>query len=80
MNDALAFVVDPVGPESIVVCGAVKSGAPKVSTSCGWLLPASRLSNCCSASAFSAASRIRKPRLTPAEYIARTCEVTLNSR
>ena len=73
-NVALAVRGRPVGPESIVVCGASKSGSPNVSTSCGGLLPVSRLLNCCSASPFSAASRIRKPWLAPASYIARTCE------
>ena len=59
----------PRGSESIVVSGARLSGAPKVTTSCGGSLPFSRLWNCCSASWFSAASRIRKPWLAPASYM-----------
>src|SRR5918999_2217084 len=65
VNAALGSVVEPCGPASSVVSGAVKSGEPKVSTSCGRLLPCSRLLNACSASWFSLASRIRKPRLVP---------------
>src|SRR5918999_1714831 len=61
VNDGLRSVVDPLGPVSRVVSGASKSGAPNVSTSCGRSLPCSRLLNCCSASWFSFASRIRNP-------------------
>src|SRR5918999_31264 len=38
-NAALGSLVEPCGPASSVVSGAVKSGEPKVSTSCGRLLP-----------------------------------------
>ena len=63
--DALVLSVSASGPESIVVSGGVLSGAPKVTTSCGGSEPFSRLWNCCSASWFSAESRIRKPLLAP---------------
>ena len=58
----------------------VKSGAPNVSTSCGGLLPASRLSNCCSASPFSRGVADQEAVVGAAAYIARTCAVTFHSR
>ena len=63
--DALVLSVSGSGPESIVVSGGVLSGAPNVTTSCGGSEPFSRLWNCCSASWFSAESRIRKPWFEP---------------
>ncbi len=48
----------------------------KVSTSCGGLSPFSRAWNCCSASWFSVASRIRKPLFEPLEYMLETMVVT----
>jgi hypothetical protein len=61
------------------VGGGVDPAGAKPSTSWGVLSPFSRLWNCCSASAFSTASRIRKPWLTP-PYIAATWEVTFHWR
>jgi hypothetical protein len=61
VNRALSLSVVVAGPESIAVSGAVVSGDPNVITSCGGLSPFSLLWNCCSASAPSLASRIRKP-------------------
>jgi hypothetical protein len=62
-NEASVSRVRFGGPAPIVVSGAMVSapGAANVMTSCGWFSPFSRLLNCCSASAFSAASRTRKP-------------------
>jgi hypothetical protein len=77
---ALRLCVVAAGPDSIVVSGAVVSALPYVMTSCGRSVVLSRLRNCCSASEFSEASRIRKPWLAPDPYMARTWEVTVHSR
>ena len=80
VNVALRDVVVVAGPPAIDVSGASKSGAPNVSSSCGRLAEFSRLWSCCSASAFSAASRTRNPWWAPAVYIARTWSRTAKLR
>ena len=74
------FVGVAVGGTGVLVGVAVGPPAAKLMTSWGRLLPFSRLWNCCSASLFSEASRIRKPLLVPALYMACTWVVTFHCR
>ena len=80
---APVLVVEGGGLAVMEVLGGVVSGggaATNRTTSCGGLLPFSRLWNCCSASWFSAASRTRKPCWPPAAYMACTCDTTFQVR